>query len=103
MARPLTVSDDQILRAAGKLIHRDGPAAFSIAQVANQVGLSRAAIILRFKSTQALKIASLRQMVEQFETALSALPKSPGGDNLLQLAAFIGERVGTRHGSARFF
>jgi len=103
MARPFTASDDEILLAARNVISRRGPEAFSIAEVASEVGLSRAAIILRFKSTQALKVASLNKMVEQFAAALESLPQTPGGDNLLRLAAFIGGHVRSRESSARFF
>jgi AcrR family transcriptional regulator len=57
------------------------------------VGLSRAAIILRFKSTHALKVLLLNRMVDQFIEMLAQLPKTPSGDNLLIVAAFIGERA----------
>lgn len=103
MARPFTASDDQILLAARKVMSKRGPDAFSIAEVASEVGLSRAAIILRFKSTQALKIASLTEMVEQFTQALESLPKTRSGDNVLRLAAFIGSYVRSRESSAKFF
>jgi TetR/AcrR family macrolide resistance operon transcriptional repressor len=71
--------------------------------VATEVGLSRAAIILRFTSTQALKVKVLSRLVERFSAAIEALPQTSGGDSLLQLAAFLGTHVGTREGSARFF
>lgn len=103
MGRPFTASDEEILHAARTVISRRGPEAFSIAEVASEVGLSRAAIILRFKSTRALKIASVTKMVEQFEVALGTLPNSPSGDNLLRLAAFIGSHVHSRESSAKFF
>lgn len=103
MARPFTASDDQILLAARKVMSKRGPDAFSIAEVASEVGLSRAAIILRFKSTQALKIASLTNMVEQFTQALESLPTTRSGDNVLRLAAFIGSYVRSRESSAKFF
>lgn len=103
MARPVTASDEEILHAAREVIRRRGPEAFSIAEVASKVGLSRAAIILRFKSTRDLKAASLNRMVEQFVAAIDALPQSPGGDNLLRLGAFIGGIVGSRESSAKFF
>ena len=103
MARPVTTSDEEILGAARKVIAARGPDGFSIAEVASEVGLSRAAIILRFKSTHALKVASLEEMVEQFGAALDALPKTPSGDNLLRVAAFIGKHMGSREGSVRFF
>jgi AcrR family transcriptional regulator len=103
MARPFTATDDDILNAARKVINRRGPDAFSIAEVASEVGLSRAAIILRFKSTHALKIASLTHMVQTFATALEQLPSTPSGDNLLRLAAFIGSYTRGRESSAKFF
>jgi TetR/AcrR family macrolide resistance operon transcriptional repressor len=103
MARPFTASDEEILTAARNVFSKRGPDAFSIAEVASEVGLSRAAIILRFKSTHALKVASLAKMVEQFAAVLEALPKTPSGDNVLRFAAFIGAYVGSRESSARFF
>jgi AcrR family transcriptional regulator len=103
MGRPFTASDEDILHAAGKVIARRGPDAFSIAEVAADVGLSRAAIILRFKSTHALKVTLLARMVEEFATHVAALPQSPSGDNVLRLAAFVGSYVRSRQSSARFF
>jgi TetR/AcrR family macrolide resistance operon transcriptional repressor len=103
MARPFTASDDEILLAARNVITKRGPDAFSMAEVANEVGLSRAAIILRFKSTHALKVASLAKMVEQFAEILDTLPKTPSGDNVLRVAAYIGGHVRSRESSLRFF
>jgi AcrR family transcriptional regulator len=103
MGRPFTASDDDILRAAGKVIARRGPDAFSIAEVAADVGLSRAAIILRFKSTHALKVTLLARLVEEFATALQALPQTPSGNNVLRLAAFIGGYIRSRQSLTQFF
>jgi AcrR family transcriptional regulator len=103
MGRPFTASDDQILRAAGKVMARRGPDGFSIAEVAADVGLSRTAIILRFKSTHALKVTLLTRMVERFCAALQTLPQTPSGDNVLRLAAFIGGYLRSRQRLASFF
>jgi AcrR family transcriptional regulator len=103
MARPFTASDDEILGAARNVLATHGPDAFSVAAVASKVGLSRAAIILRFKSTHALKVALLGEMVQQFAAALDTLPQTPSGDNLLRLAAFIGSHTHSRESSMRFF
>ncbi len=103
MGRPFTASDDEILDAARTVIGRRGPDGFSVAEVASEVGLSRAAIILRFKSTHALKVASLENMVRQFAAILETLPQTPGGDNLLRVAAFIGSHMHSRESSVRFF
>lgn len=93
MARTPSVSDEEILEAARRVIDRLGPNAFTVTDVASEVGLSRAAIILRFKSTHALKVLLLNRMVDQFIEMLAQLPKTPSGDNLLIVAAFIGERA----------
>lgn len=93
MARSPTVSDEEILDAAKTVLYRRGPDAFTLAEVATAVGLSRAAIILRFKSTQELKITLLGKMVSSFTLEVENLPKTPGGDNLLKIAAFIGNRL----------
>jgi TetR/AcrR family macrolide resistance operon transcriptional repressor len=103
MARPFIATDDDILLAARNVMTKRGPDAFSIAEVASEVGLSRAAIILRFKSTHALKIASLQKMVQQFEERLQTLPQTPSGDNLVRVAAFIGSHTHGRENSLRFF
>jgi len=103
MGRPFSVSDEQIFEAANRVISSRGPDAFSLAEVASEVGLSRAAIILRFKSTQGLKVTLLMRQVEQFAAALAALPSAPSGDNLLQIAAFVGSYTNGRDSSARFF
>jgi len=93
MARSPTVTDEEILDAAKAVLYRRGPDAFTVAEVAADVGLSRAAIILRFKSTQELKITLLRKMVSRFTLEVASLPKTPSGDNLLEVAAFIARRL----------
>ncbi len=103
MARPQLASDDEILQAALAVISRRGPDSFTLSEVAAKVGLSRAAIILRFKSTQALKIKLLTRMVEHFVKSLETLPTSPGGDNLIEVAAFIGGIIPHRANLASFF
>ena len=103
MARTPSVSDEEIFEAARGVIARCGPDAFTLAEVAEAVGLSRAAIILRFRSTQALKVALLSRLVEQFVAELDALPATSGADGLMAIASCIGQRVGSRRGSAGFF
>src|SRR3546814_4372940 len=71
--------------------------------VAKEVGLSRAAIILRFKSTQALKIMLMSRLHEKFIAFVDTFPKTPGGDQLLEIAASIGSRAGSRKGSSSYF
>lgn len=103
MARPQTVTDDEIFRAAREVIARRGADSFTLSEVAAEVGLSRAAIILRFKSTHALKVRLMTQMVDGFCHLLGNLPKTPSGDHLLELAAFIGARIQTPQSLSAFF
>jgi TetR/AcrR family macrolide resistance operon transcriptional repressor len=103
MARTPSVSDEEILEAARRVINRLGPGAFTVTDVAAEVGLSRAAIILRFKSTHALKVLLLNRLVDQFIEMLAQLPQTPSGDNLLSVAAFIGERARNRGALPSFF
>jgi len=103
MGRPFTASDEEVLQAAAKVLLRRGPDGFSIAEVASEVGIGRTAIILRFKSTHALKMTLMTQFVEHFAASIATLPKLDGGDGLLQLAGFIGDKVHSRENGAKFF
>jgi len=103
MGRPFTATDEDILNAAGKVIARRGAEGFSIAEVAADVGLSRAAIIFRFKSMQVLRVASLKHLVDQFARAIKVVPRTPSGDNLLRLAGFIGGYIHDRDSLSSFF
>ena len=93
MARQQSVSDDQILQAGMRVMVRRGHDAFTLSEVAGEVGLSRAAIILRFKGTHALKLRLTAHIVELFKESLRSLPVSRSGDGLLQLVAFIGRMI----------
>lgn len=55
--RPRTVDDAEILAAIGRVIGRFGPARLTLARVAEDVGLSPAALIQRFGSKRELLIA----------------------------------------------
>lgn len=103
MARTSAVSDEKIFEAARTVIARRGADGFTLSEVASDVGLSRAAIILRFKSTHDLKITILGRMVDQFIDLLGHLPKLSGGDQLIEVAEFIGEYAGNKDSSASFF
>lgn len=103
MARTPTVSDEEILDAAGRVLDERGVTGFTVADVAAATGLSRAAIILRFSSTRDLKITLLTKRVEEFARALEGLPRTPSGNHLLELSALIGGNLGSREGPSSFF
>ncbi|MYM62837.1 TetR/AcrR family transcriptional regulator [Pseudomaricurvus sp. HS19] len=103
MARTPSVSDEEILKTGQEVLSERGASAFSITEVAKRVGLSRAAIILRYESTDALKELLVERGVQRFIQQLGTLPKEPGGDSLLAIAGFIGRHLGSRRGSSAFF
>jgi AcrR family transcriptional regulator len=102
MARKQSASDDEILQAALRVIMRRGHDGFTLSEVAREVGLSRAAIILRFKGTDALKLRLTAYIVDLFIKALDSLPVERSGNSLLALVAFIGRMI-TSPGSLTAF
>jgi len=55
--RPKTASDAAILEAAARLLTRHGPARLRLEDVAREVGLSPATLLLRFKTKRKLLLA----------------------------------------------
>lgn len=102
MARPLSATDEEILNAAHHVVLRRGLDGFSVSEVAREVGLSRTAITLRFKSAEELKRSLMQRRAEQFEALLSAMDVKPGAAGLLAIAETIGEKAGTRESFSSF-
>lgn len=70
MPRPKLISDDQVLDATRRVMLRQGVAGFTLSDVAQEVGLSRAALIQRFANRAGLEarvaahgLEALRQLV----------------------------------------
>jgi AcrR family transcriptional regulator len=59
MPRPKTQSNEDVLAAANRLLHAEGPEALTFARVAEACGLSPATLVQRFKSKAGLKQATL--------------------------------------------
>jgi AcrR family transcriptional regulator len=102
MARPQSVSDEEILHVAWQVIARRGYNSFTLAEVAEAVGLSRAAIILRFKSTKALRLRLATHMTDRFEQRFTEMPVSRSGDALLDFAEMMGKWIDSHDKFARF-
>jgi AcrR family transcriptional regulator len=80
MPRVKTASDAAILEAAFRVIARLGPARFTLADVAGEVGLSPATLVQRFGTKRGLLLALVKMGTESVEdcfTALRAAHKSP--------------------------
>lgn len=102
MARPKQASDEQVLQAAHRIYAERGHQGFTLSQLARELGLSRAAIIQRFDSAEALRMRLARERIGDFRSLLEQLPAQRSGDALLSLAAFIGGLVGSRPQLAGF-
>ncbi|MFT5482817.1 MAG: TetR/AcrR family macrolide resistance operon transcriptional repressor [Halieaceae bacterium] len=102
MARPKSASDTDILQAAHRVFALRGPDGFSLAEVAREVKISRAAIIQRYGSTRSLMLTLTQQMVIGFRNLMDGLPVSRSGDALISLAQLIGRMAGSREQLALF-
>lgn len=68
MARPRTVTDDEILDATARVVARLGPLRFTLADVGAEVGLTASALLRRFETKRALLLA----MSERSRAGVSA-------------------------------
>jgi TetR/AcrR family macrolide resistance operon transcriptional repressor len=102
MARPLTATDDDIVKAAYAVVQRVGYEGFTISEVARQLGLTRAAITQRFGSADQLKTIVCRLTAEQLEGLINQLSAVPGPEGLLEFATFLGGMIGSRENLSSF-
>lgn len=83
MARPKTLPDSDVLDAAYRLIHEQGPEALTFANVGAACGLSGATLVQRFRSKAELVQATLLRawdgLDEKTARLGATLPKTPDG------------------------
>ncbi|HEX6854687.1 MAG TPA: helix-turn-helix domain-containing protein [Streptosporangiaceae bacterium] len=73
VGRPRGTEDAAILRAAAEVIGRIGPARFTLAAVATEVGLVPATLVQRFGSKRGLLLALARQSAADADTGTGAV------------------------------
>ena len=73
MTRPRTVSDADILHAAGRAISQLGPAKLTLADVAREVGLSPATLVQRFGSKRGLLLALVELAAASVDDCFAAV------------------------------
>jgi len=73
VGRPRGTEDAAILRAAAEVIGRTGPARFTLAAVATEVGLVPATLVQRFGSKHGLLLALARQSAADADAAAGAI------------------------------
>lgn len=98
MPRPKLVSDDEVLDATRRVITRRGPAQFTLADVAAEVGLARSTLIQRFHSRDGLYRAVVERGTGRLKADLLAMPGGAGPAELWRflqalVAVLKGERI----------
>src|SRR5262245_54292235 len=83
MPRPKTLSDQEVLAVAHRLIHAEGPEALTFARIAEACGLSAATLVQRFKSKAGLIQSTLLQawdgLDERTASLAATMPRTPAG------------------------
>jgi AcrR family transcriptional regulator len=72
VGRPRTVSDEQILAGAARVIARLGPARLTLAEVGREVGLAAPTLTQRFQSKRGLLLALARHGADMLPARLAA-------------------------------
>jgi AcrR family transcriptional regulator len=103
MARPPSVTDDQIIDATERVFAKHGAQGLTVSEVAREVGLSRAAITLRFAGVDALKRHLLKRVAQQFEERLATIQLEPGAAGLLAIADMLGSMLKGRENLSNFW
>jgi AcrR family transcriptional regulator len=98
MSRPRTVSDEEILAAAMTAIGRHGPARLTLAHVAQEVGLSPAALVQRFGSKAGLLRAAASRGADRADAVFDGIRATVSSPiaALLQAMVEFGSGIATR-------
>lgn len=90
MPRPKTLSDEDVLKAAHRLIHERGPEALTFAKLARVCGLSSSTLVQRFKSKAGLMQSTLMhawdRLDEKTVRLAARVPKTADGAVALLVA-----------------
>lgn len=102
MPRPKLVSDDEVLDAAHAAMLRLGPDRFTLADVARDLGLSRAALIQRFGDKSGLHLRTMERDTEAVRRYFAAAPRETGLVALWAMLRDLIEGMGAGEGFAGY-
>lgn len=98
MSRPRTRTNEDILNAAERVLLKRGPHAFTLAEVASEVGLAPATLLQRFRTKQGLLLAFARRSAKATPAIVESAERGGKGGvralraSLVELAAKVGRR-----------
>jgi AcrR family transcriptional regulator len=85
MPRHKSISDEEILDRALPLMARAGPAGFTLANLAREVGIAPATLLQRFGDKRTLIERAFSRDNERFAAWISSLPEDVGADVVVQI------------------
>lgn len=97
MPRPKTVSDEDVLTTAMQVLGSRG-ANFTLSELAERVGLSRATLIQRFGDRDAILVRIAQHEVSETRAWLNSLPIETGADGLRSFLDTIVTSMGSGEG-----
>jgi len=86
MARRKTISDEEVLDAAAKVMFAVGPS-FTLADVARTSGIAPATLVQRFGDKHGLTVAAIARDNIAFEAFLAAAPAGIGAEAVIAIFA----------------
>ncbi len=78
MPRPRRISDEAVLAGALKVMFRSGPAEFTLAAVASEVGIAPPTLLQRFGDKRGLILRALAQDNGEFAGVVAEAPRTRG-------------------------
>jgi TetR/AcrR family transcriptional regulator, macrolide resistance operon repressor len=102
MPRPKLHSDESIIETAQGVLMRLGPSDFTLSQVANAVGISRAALIQRFTDKTTLHHKVMEQMTQEVRDYFAMVPATVGLEPLWAMLKDLIGGMGTGEDAAGY-
>lgn len=90
MARPRTITDEDLLACAADVLAEVGPSRFTLAQAASRAGVAPATYVRRFGTKQGLLLALNRQWAQTVAAGVDAATSTTSGVNRIRAAAMWG-------------
>ncbi|HLK24209.1 MAG TPA: helix-turn-helix domain-containing protein [Caulobacteraceae bacterium] len=94
MARRKTISDEDVLAAAARVMFARGPTEFTLADVAAEAGIAPATLVQRFGDKRGLVVAAIAQDNAAFASNMRALPPARGPEAVIDVFRQMFPEVG---------